>query len=156
MLDDWNLKRLPSDKMSKLSLFEKRKFAIMRALLKKPAIMFLDDQIESLIDDEISILEKLDKKYTEFTIQDIIELVNTWTNSVVTLDKLLYEDAKKEFDLISRTGFGTDGDEETKILDFNNVRGKFEENPFVKEVLRHIEIKTALGQELIHRIEHLG
>ena len=100
--------------------------------------------------------EKLDKKYTEFTIQDIIELVNTWTNSVVTLDKLLYEDAKKEFDLISRTGFGTDGDEETKILDFNNVRGKFEENPFVKEVLRHIEIKTALGQELIHRIEHLG
>jgi hypothetical protein len=30
------------------------------------------------------------------------------------------------------------------------------ENPFVKEVLRHIEVKTALGQELISRIEHLA
>ena len=100
--------------------------------------------------------EKLNKKYTEFTIEDIINIVHVWTKSVVDLDKLLYEDAKKEFDLISRTGFGTDGDEKTKIQDFNNVRGKFEENPFVKEVLRHIEVKTALGQELITRIEHLA
>jgi hypothetical protein len=100
--------------------------------------------------------EKLGKKYTEFTIQDIIELVQVWIKSVVDLDKLLYEDAKKEFDLISRTGFGADGDEETKAQDFYNVRGKFEENPFVKEVLRHIEVKTALGQELINRIEHLA
>jgi benzoyl-CoA reductase/2-hydroxyglutaryl-CoA dehydratase subunit BcrC/BadD/HgdB len=99
--------------------------------------------------------EKLGKKYTEFTVQDIIEIVNVWTKSVVDLDKLLYEDAKKEFDLISHTGFGADGDEETKAQDFYNVRGNFEENPFVKEVLRHIEVKTALGQELINRIEHL-
>lgn len=99
--------------------------------------------------------ESLNKKYTEFTISDIINIVNTWTKSVVNLDKLLYEDAKKEFDLISRTGFGTDGDEQTKILDFNNVRGKFEDNQFVKEVLKHIEVKTALGQELINRIEHI-
>ena len=100
--------------------------------------------------------EKLNKKYTEFTIEDIINIVHVWTKSVVELDELLYEDAKKEFDLISRTGFGADGDEKTKIQDFNNVRGKFEENPFVKEVLRHIEMKTALGQELITRIEHLA
>jgi hypothetical protein len=100
--------------------------------------------------------EKLGKKYTEFTIEDIINIVQVWTKSVVDLDKLLYEDAKKEFDLISRTGFGADGDEETKTLDFYNVRGKFEENPFVKEVLKHIEVKTALGQELINRIEHLA
>jgi hypothetical protein len=100
--------------------------------------------------------KKLGKKYTEFTIKDIIDIVHVWTKSVVDLDKLLYEDAKKEFNLISRTGFGTDGDEETKAQDFYNVRGKFEENPFVKEVLRHIEVKTALGEELINRIQHLG
>jgi hypothetical protein len=92
----------------------------------------------------------------EFGIKDIIDIVHVWTKSVVNLDKLLYEDAKKEFDLISRTGFGVDGGEKTKTLDFNNVRGIFEENPFVKEVLRHIEVKTALGQELINRIEHLA
>lgn len=101
-------------------------------------------------------LEKLEKSinkpYTEFSIQDIIKCVESWTKSVTDLDKLLYEDAKKEFDLISKTGFGADGDEEVKQKDFANVRGVFEENPFVMEVQNHIKIKTELGQELINRI----
>jgi hypothetical protein len=67
----------------------------------------------------------------------------------------LYEDAKKEFTLISKTGFGVDGDETTKQLDFINVRGQFENNPFVKEVQQHIEKKSALCQELIDRISPL-
>ena len=48
-----------------------------------------------------------------------------------------------------------DGDETTKQLDFINVRGQFENNPFVKEVQQHIEKKSALCQELIDRISPL-
>lgn len=99
--------------------------------------------------------EKLGKPYTQFTIQDIINIAETWKKSVVDLDNLLYEDAKKEFTLISKTGFGTDGDEETKQLDFINVRGQFESNPFVQEVQEHIQKKSALCQELIDRISPL-
>jgi hypothetical protein len=99
--------------------------------------------------------ERLGKPYTEFTVQDIIDIALTWKKSVVDLDQLLYEDAKKEFTLISKTGFGVDGDETTKQLDFINVRGQFENNPFVKEVQQHIEKKSALCQELIDRISPL-
>lgn len=99
--------------------------------------------------------ERLNKPYTEFTIQDIIDLAQTWKKSVVDLDNLLYEDAKKEFTLISKTGFGVDGDETTKQLDFINVRGQFENNPFVQEVQEHIVKKSALCQELIDRISPL-
>lgn len=99
--------------------------------------------------------EKLNKPYTEFTVQDIIDLALTWKKSVVDLDNLLYEDAKKEFTLISKTGFGVDGDETTKQLDFINVRGQFENNPFVQEVQEHIIKKSALCQELIDRISPL-
>ena len=99
--------------------------------------------------------ERLNKPYTEFTIQDIIDLAQTWKKSVVDLDNLLYEDAKKEFTLISKTGFGVDGDEATKQLDFINVRGQFENNPFVQEVQEHIVKKSALCQELIDRISPL-
>ena len=99
--------------------------------------------------------ERLNKPYTEFTIQDIIDLAQTWKKSVVDLDNLLYEDAKKEFTLISKTGFGVDGDETTKQLDFINVRGQFENNPFVQEVQEHIVKKSALCQELIDRINPL-
>ena len=68
---------------------------------------------------------------------------------------MLYEDAKKEFNLASMTSFGVDGDEEQKQCDFENVRGKFDKNPFVREVLNHIEIKTALGNKIIKFVEEI-
>ena len=37
-------------------------------------------------------------------------------------------------------------------MDFEQVRGDFESNPFVMAVLRHIEVKRALGDELIERM----
>lgn len=40
-------------KLKKLSLFEKRKLAIIRSLIKNPNIIFLDDQFEFLQDSEI-------------------------------------------------------------------------------------------------------
>lgn len=89
------------------------------------------------------------------TAADVIRIVDTWKESVVTLDRLLYEDAKKEFSMTARTGFGADGGKEQKEIDFEQVRGAFENNPFVETVKRHIEDKTALGNELIGRLEPL-
>ncbi|MGC3978555.1 MAG: DUF4954 family protein [Paludibacteraceae bacterium] len=83
----------------------------------------------------------------------IISLIELWKKSVVKLDELIYDDAKKEFNLISRIGFGVDGDEEQKHKDFESVRGSFEKNPFVKEVLNHIQIKTELGNNAIELIQ---
>ena len=48
------------------------------------------------------------------------------------------------------TGFGADGSR-LKEMDFEQVRGDFESNLFVTAVLKHIEDKTALGDELIGR-----
>ena len=93
------------------------------------------------------------KSVDEVTLDDIFDMVEQWKDSVVKLDKLIYSDAKKEFSLNSKTGFGVDGDEEQKHLDFESVRGSFESNPFVLEVLNHIKIKTELGNELISRLK---
>lgn len=86
------------------------------------------------------------------TAKDIIRIVNRWQEAVVGLDKMLYADAKKEFSLSAMTGFGADGTREEQEQDFEQVRGVFESNPFVMAVLQHIEIKTALGNELIGRL----
>ncbi|MDR0939664.1 MAG: DUF4954 family protein [Mediterranea sp.] len=90
------------------------------------------------------------------TAKDVIAIVRAWKEAVVKLDKLIYEDAKKEFSLSSMTGFGADGSHDEMKLDFEQVRGDFESNPFVTAVLRHIEVKTALGDELIARMEQVG
>lgn len=87
---------------------------------------------------------------------DIIAIVERWRGSVVQLDRMLYDDARKEFSLVSRVGFGVDGSEERKHSDFENVRGEFDSDPFVKMVLKHIETKTALGGDLIARVQSLA
>ncbi len=86
---------------------------------------------------------------------DIKSIVEKWRKAVIDLDQMLYEDARKEFSLSSMTGFGADGDLDQCRQDFEEVRGVFENNKFVSAVLKHIDDKNALGDELISRIQHL-
>ena len=83
---------------------------------------------------------------------DVINIVKQWKEAVIGLDKQLYEDARKEFDLAAMTGFGADGTKEVKEQDFEQVRGDFESNSFVTAVLDHIRTKEALGDEIIARL----
>lgn len=94
-------------------------------------------------------------KLSEITAEKIIELVELWKSSVIGLDELLYKDARKEFSLTSMTGFGVDGSRKEKEEDFEEVRGAFEQNPFVTAVKEHIETKRALGDELIERMKRI-
>ena len=87
------------------------------------------------------------------TRKNIIEIVQRWQAAVVGLDRMVYEDAKKEFSLTSMTGFGADGSREEQRMDFEEVRGAFDSNPFVTAVLEHIRVKTELGNELIARLQ---
>ena len=89
----------------------------------------------------------------KISIEDIINIVERWKNAVISLDRMLYEDARKEFSLSSRTGFGADGSSKEQKLDFEQVRGAFEKNAFVKAVLEHIDKKTKLGDDLIEQLQ---
>ncbi len=99
-------------------------------------------------------------KYADFfgypletiTAEQVANIVRRWQDAVIGLDKELYEDAKKEFNLASMTSFGADGSREEKKQDFSEVRGDFESNAFVTAVLDHIKVKKALGDELLSRL----
>ncbi len=87
------------------------------------------------------------------TTEDIIGIAEKWKKSVVTLDEMVYEDARKEFSLSAMTGFGADGDSAQKSRDFEEVRGGlFDSNTFVQAVLEHIRVKSALGDEFLSRM----
>ena len=91
------------------------------------------------------------------TIADLIRIVREWKESVVTLDRMLYADAQKEFSLSAHTGFGFDGaSQHTVERDFEQVRGDFDTNPFVTATLEHIERKSALGDRIIAMLEALA
>lgn len=104
-------------------------------------------------------LEKLEQVWgcsvEKVTLEQIQKTISQWQEAVVNLDKMVYDDARKEFDLNSQTGFGVDGDREQAEADFEEVRGSFESNSFVKAVLEHIEKKTALGNKILENLRNL-
>lgn len=95
------------------------------------------------------------KSIEEFTSEDVIAVVEKWKESVLEIDKYLYQDANKEFSLSKMTGFGVDGENGARERDFVQVRGEFEKNETVKAIKIHMEKKEALGNELIERVKKI-
>jgi hypothetical protein len=54
------------------------------------------------------------------------------------------------------TGFGIDGGDDIKRIDFEQVRGEFESNTVVAAIRDHIKQKTVLGNELIERMKEIN
>ena len=92
----------------------------------------------------------------QVTLEQLKDTVSRWLDAVVSLDKKVYEDARKEFDLNSHTGFGVDGDHEQIEADFEEVRGSFDSNSFVQAVLEHIKVKTQLGETVLNMLNKVG
>jgi len=104
-----------------------------------------------------SLIEKYYGIYlSKICARDVIKIVKQWKKSVVDLDNMLYKDAQKEFSLSTQVGFGVDGNLEERNLDFASVRGNFENNATVVEILNHIERKTALGNSIIEAMEKIN
>ena len=78
----------------------------------------------------------------EASIDDLAGLIMRWKESVVLLDNMLYEDARKEFKLNSMTSPDMDAD-------------MFEKHPFVISVKEHIKNKSALGDTALDRLYSL-
>ena len=66
------------------------------------------------------------------TVEKLSELIIRWRSSVIALDNLIYEDARKEFTLAGLSGFDDD--------------------PFVKSVREHIASKTDLADKALKKI----
>jgi hypothetical protein len=66
-----------------------------------------------------------------FTISELKELLTEWKTGAIKFNNMVLKDAEKEFDQLSRIGFGPDGDETEQLADFENIRGKYETNHFV-------------------------
>ncbi len=92
----------------------------------------------------------------EASVEQLSDIVRKWRESVVGLDKMIYEDARKEFSLSSMTSFGADGNARERREDFMQVRGSsFEADPFVQTVVEHIETKSALGDSALAKLAGL-
>ncbi len=81
-------------------------------------------------------------------------MLDEWIASEERLTKELLLDARKEFDKEAQVGFGID-DQDERVNDFENVRGKYEEQDFIKKINSHLKEKKALLATVLHKIEGL-
>lgn len=127
-----------------------------------------ENKINSL--DELNTeLKNLDKKYSEsswawcanliekrFNInisklskEQLSQIIIEWRDSSIKLNNMILKDAEKEFDQTSKIGFGIDGDEATQNKDFENVRGKYNENKFVLDLKKESEQIAVEAERLL-------
>lgn len=90
---------------------------------------------------------------SKYNTSDVVHIIDSWRRAVVDLDEMLFLDAKKEFALSSQTGFGMDGNEAERDLDFEEVRGEFEKNPAVQAIREHIQKKTDLANYWVAKMK---
>lgn len=74
-------------------------------------------------------------RLSEMSADDLSRLVRRWRDSVVALDRLLYEDARKEFSLSGMPDFESD--------------------PFVRSVKEHIEVKSSLADQVLEKLDSI-
>ena len=99
--------------------------------------------------------QEFGKRMSDLTCDDVLAIVQSWGKAVISLDEMLYDDARKEFRLSAQTGFGADGGEKEKYLDFEQVRGVFEQNPAVMAIREHIQRKTGLAERITLKLGEL-
>lgn len=88
----------------------------------------------------------------DITIDIVMEILNDWIEAVLSIDDALYQDARKEFLIISQVNLGIEveqfeEDEERRSYEETILEG-FEENDIVKSVLEHMDKKKNLYQRV--------
>ena len=92
---------------------------------------------------------------TRVTGPQLLDLVSQWEGETIKLDRMILNDAAKEFDTGSRIGFGLDGDETVRDLDFEAVRGTPDENKFITGIREEIEQTGQKAAELKELLQGL-
>ena len=68
----------------------------------------------------------------------LLELLSRWETESIRLNKMILNDATKEFDDTSKIGFGIDGEQEVVDKDFTAVRGLPDDNKFIQGIQQEI------------------
>jgi hypothetical protein len=96
------------------------------------------------------LMERPEINNNHITRDILIDLIRQWKENSIRLNNMILSDAKKEFDPNSRIGFGLGGD---PGIDFEQVRGIFEHNSFVKELQDEI---AGIERKADKWIENIG
>ena len=89
------------------------------------------------------------------TIDTLVQIISDWKINAIKLNNMILKDAEKEFDSGSKLGFGIDGDENTRDMDFLAVRGAYQDNKFVTGLQKESEEIEKKAGQIIEKLQSL-
>jgi len=101
------------------------------------------------------LMERFELDVKQLGAGHLLELLEKWESETIKMDKMILNDASKEFDNSSKIGFGLDGDAEIRDMDFEAVRGTLGENKFILGIEEEIKQTGLKANELKKLIQDL-
>ncbi len=87
--------------------------------------------------------------------EQLQQVITDWKDTTIKINNMILQDAIKEFDQISRIGYGIDGGQEENEKDFVAVRGTSEDNSFILALREENERTEQTAANLIHVIREI-
>ena len=95
------------------------------------------------------------KPIQQFTASDVIAVIQKWISAVEKMDNVRCSDARKEFGVTARIGFGVDGTIAERDADFMALRGSAQDNSFINELQQRLTQKKKTAAELTEKLQKL-
>jgi hypothetical protein len=71
-----------------------------------------------------------------FSKEILTQIIDDWKTNSIKINNMILNDAKKEFDSNSKISYGINGNEEITDRDSEAVKGNYESNSFVKNIIK--------------------
>lgn len=95
------------------------------------------------------------KPINTYDANDFIRIIDRWKEDLSSIHNMLLNDAAKEFSRKSAIGFGMDGDETARNIDFKEVRGDFETHKVVVGLKERYDEDMGRADRLIEALRSL-
>jgi len=99
--------------------------------------------------------DRYDYEISNINVDQLLEILSRWKTESIKLNKMILNDAAKEFDDSSKIGFGIDGEQAIVDKDFTAVRGLPDDNKFIQGIQKEIietEAKAARLRVALEKI----
>ncbi|MBS1271569.1 MAG: hypothetical protein MAGBODY4_00701 [Candidatus Marinimicrobia bacterium] len=98
---------------------------------------------------------RYETKLTEFSREQMLQVIRDWKENAIKLNNMILKDAEKEFNASAKISYGLDV-QGSRDADFENVRGKPEENSFISNLQADSEEIEKTAEELTDLIANAG
>ena len=85
----------------------------------------------------------------------LISIIENWREASQHALRRILKDAAKEFSAKSRIGYGINGDQTTRELEFEAIVGRFEDNPHIKTLVEEMEAVPTRAERMISKLKQM-